>query len=350
MDIKIRISENSIKQDVLYKQELEHEHKKFNVFFIGKGSYVGSLQLLSPWELTGQEYCHNFQLGRYCSIGNNIKVLLNMNHDYRSVYQGIIEELADTHSQNLLSVRGQMHHRIHKKGQVIIQNDCWIGDNVTIMAGVIIHSGAVVGAGAVVTKNVPPYAIVAGNPAKIVGYRFEEEIREGLLKIAWWNWESKKLMEQKLGLQGDVADFVASHLSEKKDYECIGHRGEDVDSVNKYLFFIDSEDDCPLHQRIIKEFIGRFNYCDVELMIAYNINNMEDTRQIEQLHEEIKEYHADSCSINFYGVDLQEQYKLFQMAQCYITNRSSYNVERTCLADVFQMKTISGVDIPVFSE
>ncbi|MDE6601700.1 MAG: CatB-related O-acetyltransferase [Lachnospiraceae bacterium] len=348
MELNIKISENEVNKDLLYKKQLEIEHKNFNVFFIGKGSYVGDLLLLSPWEITGKDYCHNFQVGRYCSLGNNIKVLLNMNHDYKSVYQGIVEELADTDSLNQLSARGQMHHRTRKKGQAIIQNDCWIGNNVIIMAGVTIHSGAVIGAGAVITKDVPPYAIVAGNPAKVVGYRFEETIRDELLRIAWWNWESKKLIEQKELLQGDVAEFIVANSSGKADYgrTCSGE--ERSGSASKYLFFIDSEDDYPLHERIMKEFIEKFDYHDAELMIAYNINSMEETKQIERLHEEWKEYNVISCSINFYGIDMSEQYKLFQMAHCYITNRSSHNIERTCLADLYKMKTISGVDLPVF--
>jgi acetyltransferase-like isoleucine patch superfamily enzyme len=61
------------------------------------------------------------------------------------------------------------------KGNIIIQNDVWIGAKSTIMSGVKISNGSVVGAGSVVTKDVPPYAIVAGNPAKVVKYRFTEE-------------------------------------------------------------------------------------------------------------------------------------------------------------------------------
>lgn len=59
--------------------------------------------------------------------------------------------------------------------------------------GITISDGAIIGAGAVVTKDVPPYAIVAGNPAKVIKYRFSEDIIEQLLKIQWWNWEEEKI-------------------------------------------------------------------------------------------------------------------------------------------------------------
>ncbi len=68
-----------------------------------------------------------------------------------------------------------------------IGNDVWIGENAIIMDGVIINDGAVIGAGAIVTKNVPPYAIVVGVPAKIIKYRFEPEVISKLLELKWWD-------------------------------------------------------------------------------------------------------------------------------------------------------------------
>lgn len=75
----------------------------------------------------------------------------------------------------------------------MIGNDVWIGDNVTILGGNIIGDGAVVATGAIVTKDVPPYAIVAGNPARIIKYRFEKDIVDDLQKIQWWLWSSEQL-------------------------------------------------------------------------------------------------------------------------------------------------------------
>lgn len=78
---------------------------------------------------------------------------------------------------------------------IVIGNDVFIGSNVTIIDGVIIGDGAVIGAGAVVTKDVPPYAIAVGVPAKIIKYRFEKEIIDKLIETQWWNWNDKKLFE-----------------------------------------------------------------------------------------------------------------------------------------------------------
>lgn len=80
-----------------------------------------------------------------------------------------------------------------KEKKVEIGNDVWIGHNVVIMGGVTVSNGVVIGSSSVVTKDVPPYAIVVGNPAKIIKYRFDEESIKNLEDIAWWNWDFEKI-------------------------------------------------------------------------------------------------------------------------------------------------------------
>lgn len=79
------------------------------------------------------------------------------------------------------------------KGDTTVGNDVWFGRECTLMPGVTISDGAIIGARAVVTKDVPPYTIVAGNPAKVVKQRFSGEMIEKLLKIQWWNWDYNRI-------------------------------------------------------------------------------------------------------------------------------------------------------------
>lgn len=96
-------------------------------------------------------------------------------------------------------------------GVVEIGNDVWIGGNAVILRGVTIGDGAIVGAGAVVTKDVPPYAIVGGVPAKIIRFRFDEEIIQELLALKWWNFEADSL----LGVSFDNVRRAIDEIKEK---------------------------------------------------------------------------------------------------------------------------------------
>jgi acetyltransferase-like isoleucine patch superfamily enzyme len=94
------------------------------------------------------------------------------------------------------------------KGPTVIGNDVWIGKAATVLTGLTVGDGAVVGTRAVVTKSVPPYAIVAGNPARILRYRFDSDIRERLLALRWWDWDDDEIRAQKRWFMGDVESFL----------------------------------------------------------------------------------------------------------------------------------------------
>jgi hypothetical protein len=97
-------------------------------------------------------------------------------------------------------------------GQVVIGNDVWIGFEALILSGVTIGDGAAIGARATVRRSVQPYEIVVGNPARHVGFRFDEPTREGLLRIKWWDWPDEKVAAHKDQIfSSDAAGFVERH-------------------------------------------------------------------------------------------------------------------------------------------
>lgn len=87
------------------------------------------------------------------------------------------------------------------KGDIIVENDVWIGYEAVILAGVTIGDGAIIGARAVVTKDVPPYTIVGGIPAKQIRKRFNEETIDTLLKLKWWDWSKERISKNIAAIQ-----------------------------------------------------------------------------------------------------------------------------------------------------
>lgn len=100
---------------------------------------------------------------------------------------------------------------------IVIENDVWIGTEALILSGVNIGNGAIIAARSVVTKDVPPYAVVAGVPARVIRHRFSPEQIEKLQKIAWWNWSDEKIMEALPFLSSGTADeFIAKYYADSE--------------------------------------------------------------------------------------------------------------------------------------
>jgi len=151
-----------------------------------KDSTIGNYTYVSPGTLI-----QSADIGKFCSIG-----------PYTVIGYG-------NHPANFISTSPMFYHtgKIFGKTfalkeafetyeRVTIGNDVWIGANVYIKNGISIGDGCVIAAGAAVVKDVPPYAIVGGVPAKLIRYRFTEDIIKGLLKIKWWNWSDDMLREK----------------------------------------------------------------------------------------------------------------------------------------------------------
>lgn len=129
-------------------------------------------------------------IGSFCLIASNQTIFPGGNHrpDWSTTYPfGLLhEDLFPLGSINGLFEKGGLPTT---KGHVINENDVWIGEGCTIMSGVTIGSGSILAAESIVTKDVPPYMLVGGNPAKHIKPRFQKEIINVLLEISWWDYK-----------------------------------------------------------------------------------------------------------------------------------------------------------------
>jgi|TARA_R110001592_G_scaffold36389_1_gene122506 acetyltransferase-like isoleucine patch superfamily enzyme len=149
---------------------------------------------------------YKVHLGKYNSIGRDCNFFLHANH--RADWVTTTSQLLGPVTPEIADMHMNMGHPTCK-GDIHVGNDVWIGATSTIMSGITIGDGAIIGAGAIVTKDVPPYAIVVGNPGKVVKYRFTEEQIESLLKISWWNWDEDKIKDNAMSMWSNgINDFI----------------------------------------------------------------------------------------------------------------------------------------------
>jgi acetyltransferase-like isoleucine patch superfamily enzyme len=172
-------------------------YKKYSI-----GRYTYGAPAIRDWHQGS-----TLKIGSFCSIAENVTILLGGNHPTEWVSSFPFSVVFDKFNDITYSHAS--------KGDVIIGNDVWIGINVTILSGVTIGDGAIIAANANVTKNVEPYAIVGGNPAKTIKKRFSDEAIAKLLVMEWWNWEIDKI-EQNLDLilSDRVESFIDRHTAD----------------------------------------------------------------------------------------------------------------------------------------
>ena len=171
---------------------------------LGRGSYLG------------EECMIRGKVGRYCSISNNVRVIIG-NHPtekyvsthpcfYSTRKQAGFTYVDDTTFEEIKYARDNYH--------VVIGNDVWIGEGALIYGGVTIGDGAIIAAGAIVNKDVSPYTIVGGVPAKVIRKRFSDEQIEKLLDLKWWDLSEAEILERIMDYK-DIDDFLLTYRGDK---------------------------------------------------------------------------------------------------------------------------------------
>lgn len=145
-------------------------------------------------------------IGKFCSIACKAKFLMTSgNHSMKSLSSYTFPIFYEEWGLDVSHVTDAWNN----KGDIVIGNDVWIGYEAVIMSGVKIGDGAVIGTRAVVTKDVPPYTVVGGMPAKVIKKRFDDDTIDKLMKIQWWNWTEKKIQANISYIQSGEIDKLA---------------------------------------------------------------------------------------------------------------------------------------------
>lgn len=201
-----KLKKNSTKRCLKLKIKQAHPLERAKLIFeeryplctMGYGSYG------MPEVFNAHERLCKLTIGKFCSIADGVKIILGGRHIINWATTSPLWIL-DT---NIKLTQDPPNHN----NSVIIENDVWIATNALILSPVILGNGCVVAAGSVVTKDIPPYAIVAGNPAKIIRYRFSGEIIERLLMTPWWQLPNDEVTTIAPLLCSDRIDELLSHL------------------------------------------------------------------------------------------------------------------------------------------
>jgi acetyltransferase-like isoleucine patch superfamily enzyme len=176
----------------LYKSVLVKEDVK-----IGRFSYINS----------GTTIFKNTTIGRFCQIGKNCEIA-TVDHPTNWLSCSSFQYNISEHFPKYSNFKGKDFTQAQG---ATIGNDVWIGSLVVVKSGVTIGDGAIIGAGSVVTKDIPPFAIAVGAPAKVIKYRFSKEIIKKLLELKWWNMDIKELE----GVDFDNIELAIKELEAK---------------------------------------------------------------------------------------------------------------------------------------
>ena len=235
------------------------EHGGRPQFFVTAGAHSYSMTINF---LVDSSESATLTIGRYTSIADGLNIMAGMNHIYKnSVTHYPFDALAlvndfESYGKKYLVMDIPRSRRSDNHYQVIIGNEVWLGFGVTINAGVHIGNGAIIGSNSFVAKDIPPYAVAVGNPARVVKYRFDEKTRKKLLAVRWWNWDIDKVCAN-VHKMYDVKNFLAEHYNPSLEVvpkdelgkEAAKYRAEGRDV---YTFIADFRSPYPVWRRVLR--------------------------------------------------------------------------------------------------
>jgi len=259
MEQQVRFN-NTLNKDL--DLSVTEDGKDYYCLTVGRKSYVSGMAIDS-----GAVRGH-ITIGRYTSIAKRIVLEIGFNHDHHLVSNFPFKDFDNTIDPAQQDLN---HYYENNHYHVIIGNDVWIGDGVRILGGVHIGDGAVIGMGAVVTKDVPPYAVVVGNPARVVKYRFDEETISKLMQIRWWNWDDQTIQDRVPEMK-DPKAFADRYYKEpaeipNSEFTDLMNRMKE-EGVKIFYFVLDCNAPLPLWEKVMRSFMEAYMRDNRQLLIV----------------------------------------------------------------------------------
>ena len=320
--------------DYSYEQGTRYVYtkdKEYNIVTIGSRSYVAKGKILVHDD---DGPGGHILIGNYSSIASDVEFLLYGNYDYKAV---------STYPWFVLTGKKYIYN-IRNSGQVIIGNDVWIGNGCKIIGGTIIGNGAVIGAGTVVNKSIPPYAIVCGNRAEIIGYRFTPEQIAKLNKLKWWYWDEKDILA-KNDLFRNIDSFLNDSYLED-DYAEEAWENEQLKNLKErfsfiYYLLLDSEAKYPLWPKVIAEYVNKFSAADSVLLLI----GVKDKELLEPVKKQIDNLLGDAKpAVAFIADNGMRAREIMRYADCFISTRQFSSI----IYNDYAKKTVSALNTRIF--
>lgn len=331
-DIAMQSNDNKVRKIVMGGT------KKYTIVTLGRGTYLAG----ASFDFDLSAYAHVL-IGNYCSLAHRLVFEIGSNHNYNNVstYPFFIR----THHGVLTTEREPNNYNTY---QIIIGNDVWIGCDVTILSGVRIGNGAVIGAGTMVTKDVPPYAVVVGNPGRIIKYRFEQYIIEKLQRIKWWYWKEEDIFDS-LNVMQHPDVFVERY--EEKEMENDQSIVESINMISElsqrgfkiFDYILDVNVDGECWQHVLEQY--KLEYASsnkVVLLLGYDKADHEIIKQI------VNDFAMGNNMPFIFPYDTEHKLQYLKIADYFIVNREAESGICADYADMYNVKLLPALAQRVF--
>ena len=326
-----------------------NNEKNFNIVSLGSCSYVGKFDIDC---FDYGKYIPNVLIGNFCSLAGNIKFFIGHNHEYKNIVTtypfdsaGLVQQICSYANVEKLNYFPH-EERYDNHFQIILGNDVWIGNGATILGGVKIGSGAIIGANSVVAKNIPPYAIAVGNPARVIKYRFDAETIKKFMAVKWWNWDIKKIYDNVKTLY-DVENFLSKFYTDVATAEISIPEKIKSALAQDYKIY-QCVADFTAENSLLKRIVTGFCLSDYKksLLVIWLDKNFTE-KDLKNIAEVVQLFGTDAGE---HILTLQEKIspQILKLATHFITTREFINID--CLDFLYdtKVKIISALDEKIF--